>query len=160
MGQLGPLLRVSQGINQGTGQDYWGAHVVIDSIQFLVVVGLRTSAFCCCCFMVVIACWPEAALSSQRPPVLPCQVRFLNMATCFLRASKGETPARQALGFYIASSYNYVHVITYTPAPLLCSVVQKQISLTLKGKDHTTLGGGSHRNHLKTVSATVDLEIM
>lgn len=65
---MGPLLRVLQGFNQGIGQSWiliWklraGAHVVVDSIRFLVVVGLRASDFGSgsffCLFLVIIASW-------------------------------------------------------------------------------------------------------
>lgn len=48
MTSLGPLLRALQGLNQGVGQGWvliwklhWGTCVVVDSIQFLVVVVLQ-----------------------------------------------------------------------------------------------------------------------
>lgn len=105
------------GLSPGSARGCW---------QHLVPCGCRAESIHFFCFSVVVACWPEAALSSQGPPKCLCHVGSPNMATRFLGAGKGGTPVRQALGDCITSSHNCVHVITYIPAPLWYAIVWKQ----------------------------------
>lgn len=85
-----------------------GHSVVVDCTQFLVVVGPRASVWVFFLLLVVITCWPEVPRSHH----ISCHVGFPQMATCFLTASQGKISPRQKLWFYIATSQNYVHVIT------------------------------------------------
>ena len=176
MAQLGLLLTVLQGFNQGVGQGWiliwkpdWETRVVTDSIQFPVVVGLRASAFCfgvgffCLfgfwflVFLVIITYWVEVSPSLQRPPTLLCHVGFPNMAIFLPHSQQGRNSSK-------TGSTDLYNIITSLCA---CNHIQPStfsvfcwLEASLSHSQGKTLAGGDHRNHLKNMSAMTDLKIM
>lgn len=91
---LGPMLRITKGCTQGIGQacGLMGQDLLSSSLRlqsefsFLLLKDKW--------LLSLADCSPETTLSSQRSPSVPCCVGFTNITTCFLKANKGETPAR------------------------------------------------------------------
>lgn len=97
---------LSSGGSTGEGTASSPAHMVVDYIQLLATVGLKVPLF-----------WGQLLArdhpQQQETTDTSIHVGSPSMAACFLTASKGETPARWALGSHVGNC-----VITYTwPCP-------------------------------------------
>ena len=103
MVELGTLLRgVSQG-NQGAGRIYSlirgstgeGSSSKITQtvgrINFLGITELRNSFSCWMLAETFTGHWLKAPLWFSKPLSVPCHVELSNVATCFLRTSKGDS---------------------------------------------------------------------